>query len=80
MKEVNGYRRFDKVMYENREYYIFGLRTSGYFNLKTIDGRKIRDSITCKKIKFIARAQGIIKEMKRVIPLGNELQNFPGRV
>ena len=41
VKEVKGFRRFDKVMYGKIKCYIFGLRSSGYFNLKTIKGEKI---------------------------------------
>jgi len=68
MKEVKGYRRFDKVMYGKVKCFIFGLRTSGYFNVKTIEGEKISDSVSYKKLTFVERARGRIEEVKRAIP------------
>ncbi|MEA1974256.1 MAG: HNH endonuclease, partial [Bacillota bacterium] len=32
--EVKDFRLFDKVMYENKEYFIFGRRKTGYFDIR----------------------------------------------
>lgn len=77
IKEVNGYRRFDKVMYKNKEVFVFGLRSTGHFNLKTIQGNKVSDSVSWKKLKLVKRARGAIEEVKRAVPLCNELQSIP---
>ena len=68
VKEVKGFRRFDKVVYGKVKCFIYGLRSSGYFNLKTIEGEKVSDSVNCKKLKFVERARGRIEEVRRAIP------------
>ncbi|RZN15195.1 MAG: HNH endonuclease [Methanosarcinales archaeon] len=68
VKEVKEFRRFDKVEYKNKEFFIFGLRSSGYFNLKNIEGEKVTDSVSLKKLTFIERARGKIAEVRRAIP------------
>ena len=68
VKEVKGFRRFDKVMYGKVKCFIFGLRSSGYFNVKTIEDEKVSDSVSCKKLTFVERARGRIEEVKRAIP------------
>jgi len=80
VKEVKGFRRFDKVMYGKVKCFIFGLRSSGYFNLKTIEGEKVNDSVSCKKLTFVERARGRIEEMKRAVPLWTEVQSLPAPV
>ncbi len=79
VKEVNGYRRFDKVMFENREVFVSALRTRGGFALKTIKGEKVSDSVSSKKLKFIERAKGVMREMRRAIPLRTEVQSLLAR-
>jgi len=64
VKEVGKFRRFDKVMYGKVKCFIFALRRSGYFRLRTIDGEEIGASINCKKLTFLERAIGRIEEMK----------------
>ena len=68
VKEVKGFRRFDKVLYGKVECFIFGLRSSGQFNLKTMEGKKVSDSISYKKLTFLERARGRIEEVRRAIP------------
>jgi len=67
VKEVKGFRRFDKVMYGKTTGFIHALRTSGYFDLRKIDGGKIGASINCKKLKLLERAKGIIQEEVKVL-------------
>lgn len=68
IKEVNGFRRFDKVLYGKKECFIFGLRKSGYFDLRDIDGNRISASANSKKLKLLERAKGRIEEVRRAIP------------
>ena len=49
--EVFGFRLFDRVMFENSYYFIFGRRKTGRFNIRDIDGKNQRD-ITYKKLKL----------------------------
>ena len=37
---TKGFRLFDRVQYENQEGFIFGRRSSGYFDLRKLDGKK----------------------------------------
>ena len=68
IKEVNGFRRFDKVLYGKLKCFIFGLRKSGYFDLRDIEGNKIGASVNSKKLKLLERARGRIEEAARAIP------------
>lgn len=79
VKEVNGYRRFDKVMYKEKECFIYALRSSGFFNLKTIEGEEVSESANWKKLKLIERARGVIEEVKRAIPPCAEVQGLLAR-
>lgn len=47
---VKGFRLFDKVLYEGQECFISGRRSSGYFDLRKLDGTKINASASYKKI------------------------------
>ena len=68
IKEVNGFRRFDKVLYKKIKCFIFGLRSRGFFDLRDIEGMKIGGDVNYKKLKFVERARGGIEKMKRAIP------------
>lgn len=46
---VKGFRLFDKVSYQGKEYFIFGRRATGYFDIRTLDGIKVnKGSISYK--------------------------------
>ena len=79
VKEVKGFKRFDKVKYEDKECFVHGLRSSGQFDIRTVDGDHIRDSITCKKLTLLERARGIMQEV-RAIPLRTEVRSLSARV
>lgn len=49
--EVSGFRLFDRVMFNNRYYFVYGRRISGFFNIRDIDGKNPRD-ISYKKIEL----------------------------
>lgn len=49
--EVFGFRLFDRIMFDNQYYFVYGRRTSGYFNIRDIDGKSPKD-ITYKKLKL----------------------------
>lgn len=63
IKESNGFRRYDKVLYNKTICFIYGLRSSGYFNLKTITGTKVYASASFKKLTLLEHAKGIITEV-----------------
>ena len=59
-KYVFGYRLFDKVKYNGRECFVWARRTSGYFAVKTIDGKVIHNSASFKKLKLVERASNYL--------------------
>ena len=62
---VRGFRLFDLVSYEGNAYYVFGRRTSGYFDIRKLDGTKVnKGSINCKKLKLINTQKTILIERR----------------
>ena len=63
--EVKGFRLFDKVEYQSELYYIFGRRSSGFFDIRKLDGTKVnKGSLSCKKIKLIETRKSILCERR----------------
>jgi hypothetical protein len=67
-KDVHGFRLFDCVSYQGRRCFVFGRRSSGYFDLRTLDGKKIHASASVKKLKVIQRASTCLVERRSGIP------------
>ncbi len=64
---VKGFRLFDKVAYQGKEYFIFGRRTRGQFDTRDLRGNKInKGSISYKKIKLVEKAKKILTERRTV--------------
>ncbi len=61
---VKGYRLFDKVKYDNIECFIFGRRSSGYFDLRKLDGTTIHKSANYKKLDIISKRKNLIIERR----------------
>ena len=67
---VKGYRLFDKVSYNKEEYFIFGRRTSGFFDIRKLDGTKVNNgSISYKKLGLKGKAKHYLIERRMCIPL-----------
>jgi hypothetical protein len=62
---VKGFQRFDKVLWNGKECFIFGRRTSGYFNLRKRDGTKVHASAKAKELKLLETANTFLFELKR---------------
>ena len=66
---VFNFRLFDKVKFEGKEYFIFGRRNSGYFDIRKLDGTKVnKGSISYKKLKLIQERKSILIERRMAIP------------
>ena len=50
---VKGFRLFDKVKYNGIECFVYARRASGKFDIRKIDGTKVRAAISFKKLKLI---------------------------
>jgi len=61
---VHGFQRFDKVLWKNVECFVFGRRTSGYFELRKIDGTKIHASAKAKELTLLERAKTLLIERR----------------
>jgi len=65
---VKGFRLFDKVSYNNIECFIFGRRSSGYFDLRKLDGTKVHASASYKKIQLLEKGRTNLIERRMVTP------------
>ena len=59
--EVSGFRLFDRVMFNNQYYFVYGRRISGFFNIRDIDGKNPID-ISYKKLKLFRNKRYMIKK------------------
>ena len=57
---IHGFQRYDKVLYDNTECFIFGRRSSGYFDLRTLDGTKVHASAKYSQCSLIQRAKTLL--------------------
>ena len=65
---VNGFRRFDKVMYKRIECFITSKRSSGYFQLKKFDGTVISQGVNNKQLKLLEPIKGWLIYWRMAIP------------
>lgn len=76
--EVKGFRLFDKVLYQGKEYIIFGRRQSGFFDIRTLDGTKVnKGSISYKKLKYIEPQNSCLIERRSAVPPTVKTVGFP---
>ena len=74
--KVFGFRLFDKVKYKNDECFIFGRRNSGYFNLRTLNGTIIGDSISYKKLELLEVRRSFLWERRKVDKYDRKTNNL----
>ena len=65
VREVHGFRLFDRVLFEGQECFISGRRTSGYFALRTLDGTKVHPSASYRKLTLLERASTTLTERRK---------------
>lgn len=53
IKQAFGFRRWDKVLYGSIECFIHGLRSSGYFDIRSLTGEKINASAKYVNLRLI---------------------------
>ena len=63
-KEVYGYRLFDRVLFGGQECFVFGRRTSGYFDLRKLDGTKVHPVASYKKLKLLEHSGSTLTERR----------------
>lgn len=67
-KYVYGFRLFDCVKYQSKMCFVFGRRSSGYFDLRTLDGTQIHASANYKQLKTVQRASACLVERRAACP------------
>ncbi len=67
-KYVQGFRLFDCVKYQGTTCFVFGRRSSGYFDLRHLDGTKVHASANANKLHLIQRASACLIERRGGIP------------
>lgn len=72
---VKGFRLFDKVRYNGTECFVFGRRGTGSFDIRFINGTKVRAGINCRKLEFLSVSRNylITKKRKGAIPPPTEV-------
>ena len=50
---VKGFRLFDKVKCKGRIGFIFGRRSFGYFDVRTLDGVRLSAGVSFKKLMLV---------------------------
>ena len=66
-KFVFGYQLFDKVSLKGQEAFVFARRTSGSFDIRTLDGTKLSAGITYKKLKLLEKRKTILTERRAAL-------------
>lgn len=61
---VKGFRLFDKVEYDRQVGFIFGRRSSGYFDIRKLNGEVIHRSVSCKKLKLLNTRKTLLLERR----------------
>lgn len=67
-KYVQGFRLFDCVRYQGKPCFVWGRRSSGYFDLRALDGTRISASANCKKLTNVQRASACLVERRSGLP------------
>lgn len=61
---VKGFRLFDKVSFNGQKGFIFGRRSSGYFDIRMLDGTKLSSCASYKAIRLIDTAKTFLVERR----------------
>lgn len=61
---VKRFRLFDKVKYNGQVGFIFGRRSSGYFDIRKLNGEVIHRSASWKKLKLLKTRKSLLTERR----------------
>ena len=71
---IFGYQLYDRVVYQGRQYFVFGRRKTGYFDIRTLSGDKVnKGSISYKKLRLLEHVHGYLVERRSCFPLMTEV-------
>lgn len=66
---IHGFQSFDKVLWKGVECFVFGRRSTGYFDLRKLDGAKIHPSVKHKELSLLESAYTLLIERRSALPL-----------
>ena len=66
---VKGFRLFDTVEFEGQICFIFGRRSSGYFDIRKLNGEVISRSVSWKKLKILETRKSLLMERRALPPI-----------
>ena len=76
-KYIKGFQLFDKVQYNGKLYYIFGRRSSGYFDIRTLNGDKVNNgSVSYKKLRLVETSRNVLTERRSRFPLTTKVTSL----
>ncbi len=67
-KDVQGFRLFDCVKYRGKVCFVFGRRSSGYFDVRTLGGEKVSASASYKQLAVVQKASACLVERRAAFP------------
>jgi len=67
-KYVRGFRLFDCVTYQGKVCFVFGRRSSGYFDLRLLDGTRVHRSASYKKLSLVQKVSVLLVERRAAVP------------
>ena len=62
---VKGFRLYDKVLFQNSKCFIWGRRKTGYFTLKTLDGKTIHSSAKSASLILLEKRKSYLTERRK---------------
>ena len=62
---VHGFKRYDKVRWNGTEAFVFGRRSSGYFDLRTLEGARIHAAAKAADLKLLESGKTFLTERRR---------------
>ncbi|MDT3663705.1 MAG: hypothetical protein ROM54_09385, partial [Anaerobiospirillum sp.] len=62
--EVQGFRLYDKVKYEGQVGFIFARRSTGYFHVRRLDGKRIHANANYKKLRLLQKRKSYLTELR----------------
>ena len=64
--EVMGFRLYDKVLWKGQKCFIFGRRSTGYMDLRLLDGTHLNASVGYKNLKLLKMRSNYLIEQRKV--------------
>ena len=71
--KIAGFKRYDKVLYNNKEYFVAGRMSTGYVYLIDIDNNRVQVEITRRSTgeKYVSKAKIKVSLIKKVASVGS---------